>query len=246
MATVTSSEGEELKRNLEGEARNNMKPRYQGFFLFGLIVSCSFCISAASDKDDSLHVFCSNFKRSATATVAESSGGADIAGSKRPTLADLLLTVNAKPWRKNECGFWIPSATGLPSGFSIREVTGSDDLSRSLIFDDYCNPFYPYLQRSTVFSHGIDLTALIAGKSVSPEECAFLRETFYRILCEVCEGDWWIRDVTSNELQGKCPETTSQNPLLYDEILRRVQENFPDCPIVDLYVDKVEAIIDFY
>lgn len=165
---------------------------------------------------------------------------------ERPSSGDLKEAIRSKPWRKQECGFWIPSASPLQSGHHIHQSTITGPLSVTIVWDDYWDPFYPQRAKRGVFYHTIGITLLSSSGAYPAEINECLVNTVLEILPELCSGDWWVDAPGGEPAPSDCKESSPQNPVLYDEIIRRVEKVFPDSGILDLYIEKIGCDIDFY
>lgn len=143
-----------------------------------------------------------------------------------------------KPWRDETCGFWIPSETSTPAGYTVETVTGERlGPMKTAFWNDRWNPNWS--KEEPAYVHEVDLKLLAANSVADPTEVVMLCEILFEISLLVERGEGKEKDpFAREERDSRCVGETAQNPILYDEVLKRVKDEYPASRVVDLYVVK--------
>lgn len=148
-----------------------------------------------------------------------------------------------KPWRQEECGFWIYFETEeLQAGYTTLVLTGSGE-ECPLLEGLLVARFGPRME--SVPANGecaCSVILLVTGPAPSISETESLCHELKCILIEGNELEYPAHE--GGPHPAKC-DRYNQDPYMYDEVLRRHKLHWPKTGIKDLYVDCFFAIISF-
>ena len=141
-----------------------------------------------------------------------------------------------KLWRDKVCGFWIPSETSTPTGYVIETVTGERlGPIKTVFWGDIWNPNFS--EHDTAFVHEVDVKLLVTGSVADTTEVALVMKTIDEMSSIVERREEWA-SCSRRSTDKRCIGENSQNPAMYDDVLKRVREFYPSSRVVDIYIVK--------